>query len=153
MRGDLRLLYLAWLASVANADGEDEWDEEAEEDTDTDPIEPPVPAGLGELSASLRAFVDFIAIDEDLIEAAARTSPPLKTTNEPLEQWLKLMPTTERDAFLLRAAQGEQINSALLRRLRELGGGMSSNSLHASAPRRKLSEILAQAKEVQRRRR
>lgn len=147
MRGDLRLLYLAWLASVANADGEDEWDEE---DDDDDPIEPLVPAGLGELSASLRAFVEFIAIDEDLVGAAARTSPPLKARNEPLEQWLRLLPTSERDAFLLRAAQGEQINNALLRRLQELGGGSTP---HISArPRRKLSEILAQAKEVQQQR-
>jgi hypothetical protein len=43
--GDLRLLYLGWLLRTQWAD---EYDEDTEDDEDT---EPPVPAGLGELSA------------------------------------------------------------------------------------------------------
>jgi hypothetical protein len=43
--------------------------------------EPPAPAGLGDLSASLRAIADFLEIDKDLIAVAAETSPPLE---EPL---------------------------------------------------------------------
>jgi hypothetical protein len=68
LRGDLRALYLAWLASAARwagADGEtDEWDEEEEGESDDgdDLIEPPVPPGLGQLSAPLRAFVEFFEI-------------------------------------------------------------------------------------------
>lgn len=48
--GDLRLLYLAWLLAL-------QWDEVDDEDT-----EPPVPADLGQLSASLQAIVDFLEI-------------------------------------------------------------------------------------------
>ena len=55
--GDLRLLYLAWLLAL-------QWDEVDDEDT-----EPPVPADLGQLSASLQAIVDFLEIDEDLAAA------------------------------------------------------------------------------------
>jgi hypothetical protein len=44
--GDLRLLYLAWLLALQS-------DEVDDEDT-----EPPVPAGLGNLSASLQAVAD-----------------------------------------------------------------------------------------------
>jgi hypothetical protein len=68
--GDLRLLYFAWLLGAQRA-GQDE--EHPVADT-----EPPVPAGLGDLSASLRAIADFLEIDKDLIAVAAETSPPLK---------------------------------------------------------------------------
>lgn len=57
--GDRRLLYLAWLLALQS-------DEIGDEET-----EPPVPAGLGNLSAGLQAVVGFFAIDEDLIAAAA----------------------------------------------------------------------------------
>jgi len=53
LRGDLRALYLAWLASAARSAGmgdeADEWDD-AEEDAAADGdelIEPPVPPGSG----------------------------------------------------------------------------------------------------------
>jgi|HigsolmetaAR201D_1030396.scaffolds.fasta_scaffold02454_3 hypothetical protein len=132
MRGDLRLLYLAWLAAAI----------------EEDQLEPPVPAGLNELSAPLRAFIEFIGIDQDLVVAAARASAPLKATKEPIEEWLRLLPATERDAFLLRAAQGELINGPLLRRLRELGGATWPDI--STDSRRSLGEIIERAEEVQR---
>src|SRR5271167_2327483 len=46
--GDLRLLYLAWLLGA-------QWGGEDDEDT-VDDTEPPVPAGLGDLRAPLRAI-------------------------------------------------------------------------------------------------
>jgi len=61
--GDRRLLYLGWL----HQDQQGECD-----DADG---EPPVPAGLGQLSASLRAWVELLRFDEDLIDAAAQASP------------------------------------------------------------------------------
>jgi hypothetical protein len=63
--GDLRLLYLAWLLALQSGEMDDE---------DT---EPPVPAGLGNLSASLQAIVDFFEIDQDLIDVAADSSPSI----------------------------------------------------------------------------
>jgi len=64
-RGDLRALYLGWLLCAQNGELDDE------------EIEPPVPAGLGQLSASLSDFAEFLRIDTDLIDAAAVVSPPL----------------------------------------------------------------------------
>jgi hypothetical protein len=63
MAGDMRLLYLAWLFAVQCGE------------IDDDDTEPPVPAGLGQLSASLDAIVDFLEIDEDLIDIAMERSP------------------------------------------------------------------------------
>ena len=61
--GDLRLLYLAWLLALQSDVADDE------------EAEPPVPPGLGDLSAGLQAVVDFFEIDEDLIAVAAASSP------------------------------------------------------------------------------
>jgi hypothetical protein len=65
LRGDIRRLYLGWLLCAQN-------EEFAEDD-----LEPAVPAGLGELSAPLRSLIEFLGIDEDLVEVAASASAPL----------------------------------------------------------------------------
>jgi hypothetical protein len=57
--GDLRLLYLGWLLKV-QLGGLDDDDENLE-----DEAEPPVPAGLRELSDSLASVAEFLKIDGD----------------------------------------------------------------------------------------
>ena len=107
--GDHRLLYLAWLTGI-------QWDHADDEDT-----EPPVPAGLADLSGALRAVADFMDIDEDLIAVAAEASPPLK--EEPaagLADWIATLPAAEKDKLLTMVADGEgpQVQALLLRRFR-----------------------------------
>src|SRR5579862_2861795 len=105
--GDLRLLYLAWLLAVQS------------DEVDEDDTEPPVPAGLGALSASLQAVADFLEIDEDLIAVAAAASPSVQ---EPagLAEWVASLPPEEKDTLLARVAAGEgaQVQTLLLRRFR-----------------------------------
>ncbi|MFJ5532613.1 hypothetical protein [Streptomyces sp. NPDC093261] len=69
--GDLRPLYLAWLSALAAWELEDDDEEEYR----TCP-EPPVPAGLGELTAPQRALADFLRVDDDLPAVAAQAVPP-----------------------------------------------------------------------------
>ena len=109
--GDLRLLYLAWLLALQQ-------DEVSDEDT-----EPPVPAGLGNLSAGLQAIVDFFEIDEDLIAVAAAVSPSIEEPRGQAE-WIASLPLEEKDALLARVAAGEgaQVQALLLRRFRAAGG-------------------------------
>lgn len=57
--GDHRALYLAWLLSVQHGE------------LGSDATEPPVPPGLGQLNASLKAFASFLRIEGDLMAAAA----------------------------------------------------------------------------------
>lgn len=163
LRGDLRMAYLAWLASAqrggATSRDDGAWGEEDEgyeDDEDTgddgaeDATEPPVPPGLGQLNAPLQAFIDFFAIDPDLVAAAAQVSPPLKATSEPIEQWVALLPEAERNRFLVRAARGEPVSAELLRRLRAVGG--AERPTIGTAPRRPFPAIAEAAKQVERER-
>jgi hypothetical protein len=109
--GDLRLLYLAWLLAL-------ESDEVEFEET-----EPPVPAGLGNLSAGLRAIVDFLQIDEDLIAAAAASSPAIEEPSG-LAEWVVSLPAEEKDELLTRtvAGEGAQVQALLRRRFQAAAG-------------------------------
>jgi hypothetical protein len=135
LRGDLRALYLFWLRTAQDRAG---WEVDGEDDEPL--IEPPVPPGLGQLDPPLRALIELFEIDQDLVAAAAEVSPNLTATEEPLEQWITLLPEAERNAFLLRVARGEtHVGIALLRRLRTLGG--TSAATAATAPRRSFADL------------
>jgi hypothetical protein len=103
--GDLRLLYLAWLLVLQSDEVEDE------------DIEPPVPAGLGSLSAGLQAVVDFFEIDEDLIAVAAAASPPIREPGG-LAEWIASLAAEEKDALL-----GESRGAASAQGRGSQGGG------------------------------
>jgi hypothetical protein len=105
--GDLRLLYLAWLLLLQS------------NEVDFEEPEPPVPAGLGRLSAGLQAIADFFGIDEDLIAVAAASSPDIEEPSG-LAEWVVSLPAEEKDELLTRTAAGEgaQVQALLLRRFR-----------------------------------
>lgn len=101
--GDLRPLYLGWLASVTAVE------------IDDDTLEPPVPAGLGQLTGPQQALADFIEIDPDLLTAAAMGSAALQNGNaksDPAlkaltETWLKKLPSNEVTELLQLLLAGE----------------------------------------------
>jgi hypothetical protein len=96
-RGDLRALYLGWLLGVQlDASG-------------PDVPEPPVPPGLGELSASLDSLIEFLHIDRDLVAVAAERSAPLaEITPDAVEiaAWLAAQPAGLKDEWLARVVMG-----------------------------------------------
>jgi len=137
--GNLRALYLGWLSCIQA------------EMLDDDEIEPPVPPGLEQLSASLSAFCDFLRIDEDLLTIAAASSANLheaSPSTDELERLIRQLPEGEKDALLIRAARGEapQLQAELLQRARAAD---PAASLGASdiAPRRTVGELLEQAEQ------
>jgi len=108
--GDLRPLYLAWLAAY----GEWERDEYAFEDEDEDVVEPPVPAGLDKLTDAQRALASFLRLDDDLLTVASQAPPDDPAA---LAASIKALPDTERERMLLAVASGEaeRIRTELLR--------------------------------------
>ena len=141
MRGDYRALYLGWLASIQYRDPDDE--EEGEEGE----VEPPVPPGMAKLSAPLRALADFLRIDDELIEVAAKGSAgeaPAEPSREELARWVKKLPTTVKDDSLVRFLSDEGdliLRAELLRQFRE--ATLPGTKTKPAAGRRKVAELLA----------
>jgi hypothetical protein len=96
--GDLRPLYLAWLAAY----GTWERDEDVFDDDADDDLEPPVPPGLRTLTAPQRALAEFLRLDKDLLAVAAATSPAsneVAADPSALARWIARRPDTQRTAF------------------------------------------------------
>jgi hypothetical protein len=148
LRGDYRVLYLAWLKSLVPEDVEDAVEE------------PPVPAGLRDLSPELEAFLELFEIDPSLLDVAAEASgelagpaagssgsPPFGMSESDVRRAVEALPRYEADAYLLRVVSGEPLaDIALLRRLRELGGVQAA----LQSPRRTTGQLLAVAAEARR---
>lgn len=103
-RGDLRALYLAWLVAAWNGL------------VDEEESEPPVPPGLGECGAALESLVSFLWLDPELVEVAARRSPPARVMNESkvtADAWLEGLASAEKDQWLRRILADEQGYAAM----------------------------------------
>jgi hypothetical protein len=107
--GDLRPLYLAWLASY----GAWERDEDAFDRDEDHEFEPPVPPGLTTLTGAQQALADFLRLDDDLLTIAAQTSPPLdEIADDPgqLAAWVTHLPHAEKNRLLLRVVDDHAAN-------------------------------------------
>lgn len=76
MAGDLRVLYLFWLAAAI--DGQND---------PADAKEPPTPGGLAEIAGDAQPFLDFFGLEPHLLDAAAEGSTGAPPVHSP-EQWI-----------------------------------------------------------------
>jgi hypothetical protein len=116
IQGDYRALYLAWLKAMSlESDNYDE-DEDDPENFFNDP-EPPLPAGLKQLTPPLKSFVDFFEIDPFLISAASARSPNLSPLQQAdYAQLISQLSRQECDEFLLKIVNGEVVAIPALRK-------------------------------------
>jgi hypothetical protein len=148
--GDRRPLYLAWLHSVA------------EGELDDDEVEPPVPANLATLSAGQRSFIDFLRLDQCLVDAAAegsRRRAVVEPTKAQLTTWVRALPGGEKDALLVALMRGgdPHVGTRLLRRYHggtghgaESGGVRTVGELRDAARERREGRARLAAKERER---
>ncbi|MBI5526019.1 MAG: hypothetical protein HY897_06760 [Deltaproteobacteria bacterium] len=119
-RGDLRALFLGWLLRVQNGELDDE------------DIEPPVPPGLGQFSASLESLAEFLRIDGDLLHVAAEASQSLEDSalnRDEIRAWVGKLATKEKDeliANLIVDADHTLVTELLQRFLKERLGGAAT---------------------------
>src|SRR5437660_2691919 len=124
MEGDLRSLYLTWLAAQCLAG--------YEEEDEADMIIPPVPSAFGELTAAQQALAELLQVPQELLMAAAQHSKAAgPSTRDDFAAWVELLPQARRNEYLVRLAHNEPgLSRVLVKELRELGRGTQ----HATPP-------------------
>src|SRR5688572_2719891 len=131
-RGDLRALYLGWLLCAQSGDPDD------------DDLEPPVPAALAQLSASLESLAAFLRVDPDLICVAAKASSPLAHAEpkpEDVRAWVPELPALEKDDLLARMIAGDgALAGELVQRVRREHDGDRAR-MHQDPTRRNLGRV------------
>jgi hypothetical protein len=96
LRGDLRSLYIGWLAAVANGEvGEDEQ-------------EPEMPDGLAPFSAAQEALAEFLDIDPDLLVGVGMDRPVTGETVEAgeIDSWLNSLSPDEMRHWVGKIIEG-----------------------------------------------
>ena len=146
MGGDLRALYIAWLASQPamgrgrddddededDEDYEDEDYEEDDEDEDEDKDEiisaPAVPPNFGMLTEAQEALADLLQVPVELLAAASEYSKEdTSSTEDDFDAWVELLPQDRRSDYLVRLADNEPgLSRLLVKELRELGEGATT---------------------------
>jgi hypothetical protein len=132
MTGDLRCLYLGWLAGVDHGV------------VDYDELEPPVPAGLANLTESLTDFAKFIYLTENLIEAAASDSAPISKTQakDDFLPWVAQLPEKQKNEWIVGMMQGDGVRLGATA-LSFFQRSNKSSADHASPGRRTVAELRA----------
>jgi len=137
LRGDLRPLYLGWLAGVSAREVGD------------NVTEPEIPPGMSQLSPAQMALAEFLEIDPDLLAAAALDSPSITESGDGnIDAWLTKLAAGEMRPTLKLLLQGEsqqaerQIKSRFLAWQKQ-----NAPSAAPSATQRKVAELWALAEE------
>lgn len=105
LRGDLRSLYIGWLAAVNRAALEE------------DELEPIPATGMDNLTAAQQALVEFLEVDVDLLAGAAMGSPSLKVvepSQKEVDEWLGRLPRPEVLNLLKHLLDGNGIKAERL---------------------------------------
>jgi hypothetical protein len=140
LAGDLRPFYLGWLRAA--------WQGAVDEDD----IEPPVPPGLGKLSAPLKSLAEFLHIDVDLIAAAASGNREAAISAGPsaddFSGWIATLDDRDKNAWLLALVEGDgaRARSEALRAFHESKaqtGRAAAN--RCTTPGRTAAELVAAA--------
>ena len=144
LRGDMRPLYLGWLAGVSAGE------------VDKDATEPPPPPGLSRLTAAQQSLAEFLEIGRDLITAAGlpdQQAPDLDTKgNAELDVWIAELPTAEKAAVLKLLVTGHAQPAERRLKLRLLAWQREQQLTGKPEPRRRtvaeLQELAASAAET-----
>lgn len=137
--GDLRPLYLAWLAGASYIDDEHEGGP-----ADDDAVEPPVPAGLAHLTAAQRTLADFLRVDQDLLKAAAQASEKIVSAtaadrDAAMESWINGLTAKQKDQTIRHLLSDDHTRTRT-----EILRTLQPRAPRPSTVRRSVSSLLAE---------
>jgi hypothetical protein len=119
MEGDLRALYIVWLAGMSMMGSYDE------EEDDEIISAPSVPPDFGTLTAGQQELADLLQVPQEMLVAAAQHSnAAMPSPADDFGAWVELLPLDRRNDYLVRFAQHEPgLSRLLVKELRKLGLG------------------------------
>src|SRR3984893_4638556 len=122
MEGDLRALYIVWLAGQRMLGGYDEDEDEGGEE-DYEIRVPAVPPAFGKLTAAQQALAELFRVPDEVLVAAARHSKgAVPSITDEFAAWVRLLAPDRQSDYLVRLAHNEPgLSRLLVRELRELG--------------------------------
>ena len=140
LRGDLRSLYIGWLAAVAG------------EMMDDEEMEPLSLIGLGSLTTPQKALAEFLEVDPDLLAGAGMGSPDAKdegSSQQEKDEWIGGLGRDEVTAILkqLLEGKGQQAERTIKNRFAAWQRSLLSDK--TEAPRRTVGELLKHAEAAQ----
>lgn len=158
MEGDLRSLYIAWLAAQEmmgfeeeddgefEDDGEEEYDDEEVYETSQSVM--PIPPNFKKLTSAQEELANFLQINHALLLAAAHHSPTVTAkTEDAFAAWIERLPQERRNDYLLRLGNNEPgLSRQLIKELRELGG---SKQTFTPGKRISYSRLLFESEKLQ----
>jgi hypothetical protein len=138
--GDLRPLYLAYLAVACDGNHDPEETKDA-----------PIPVGLNKLSDAQRALMELYGLSKSLIAAAARSAPSLQEQSDARHEytaWLERQEEATKTAWLaqLLADPHSTVRAEMLTKFRESSHTTSWPTIRLD---RTVAELKAAAKEIQ----
>jgi hypothetical protein len=132
LRGDLRSLYIGWLAAVSGGMMDD------------DEMEPLSMSGLGSLTAAQQALAEFLEVDLDLLAGAGTGSPvdhSRDISDKDIDLWIDTVPRIEIQAIMkqLVEGKGQQAERSIKNRFEAWQRGGQTDK--TDAPRRTVGEL------------
>ncbi|QBD82605.1 hypothetical protein EPA93_44230 [Ktedonosporobacter rubrisoli] len=144
MDGDLRALYIVWLAGQRMlGDYDDEYEDDdaidsllsvasdQREKEDYEISVPPVPPNFAMLTAAQQALARLLQVPQELLSIAAQYSQASapSATKDDFAVWVKLLPTDRCQDYLLRLAHNEPgLSRRLVKELRALNPDKSEQA-------------------------
>jgi len=139
LRGDLRSLYIGWLAAIAG---------EMMDDDDVDPL---CVTGLGNLTAAQQALAVFLEVDPDILAGADMGSPAaqeMEVSQQEMEKWIDALSRDEVNPILkqLLEGKGQQAERSIRNRFAAWRRGLQTGD--TGAPRRTVGELRQNAEKA-----
>jgi len=139
LRGDLRSLYIGWLAAVTG------------ELMDDDDVESLSVGGLANLAAAQQAPAEFLEVDPDLLAGAGMGSPAAlkaEISPEEMDEWIDALPREEVNSILkqLLEGKGRQAERSTRNRFASWRRGLQTGD--TDAPRRTVGELRQNAEKA-----